>query len=155
VLSAPYEDWTYGTTISIPTVLGTGTFTLGATFGVTTYNRTASVVAGARIFYGAAPIPGAYDEAFVLGLGANSLQTSIGIVAPMDTGASDYGWVWIPTAFGTSPTWYVYPQGGSPQYPGSVIFVQDIDVTFNGVVVPGGLYRTFNNGQGPINMKAA
>jgi hypothetical protein len=152
-LSTPFTSWNYGTLISIPAVLGTEVFTLSAVFGADTKTAVGQTIAGARIYYGASVDPGSYDAAFVTGLGANSLQTSYGIDAQMDTGASNYGFVAIPVPLGTPSNWFVYPNPGSPLYPGGVIQVGSVVVPTNGIDVVYILNRTFNFGLGPINMK--
>ncbi len=153
-LSAPYTSWSYGTPISISTVLGTEVFVLSALFGSDNKTASGQVVAGARIYYGASSDPGTYDAAFAIGLGANNLQTSLGITAQMDTGTLLYGFMVIPVAFGVPSAWFVYPNPGSPLFSGGVIQVGVVTVPTNGVNVDYNVYRTFNFGQGSINMKA-
>lgn len=87
---------TYGSDLS-----ATKTFTLTVSDGENNASATKKISFLNKAYWGSAAIPGEYNSAFVLGLSNSKLTSSKASTYNMTVGAGEYGYLAVPTSFGT------------------------------------------------------
>ena len=87
---------TYSTALS-----ATKTFTLTVSDGENSATSSKKISFLNRAYWGSAAIPGEYNSAFVLGLSNSKLTSSKAATYQMTVGSGEYGYLAVPTSFGT------------------------------------------------------
>lgn len=141
-LSTPFASFSSSHSYVENTVNTSVVFTLHATKGASSANRTVTIEWTTDVFWDVGPV-GTYNAAFVLALAHSNLQTTRAQNITIDaSGASTYFFYALPDSYG-DPTFIIAPAPTTGILPGGMTKVASgISVTINGIPVNYSVWRS-------------
>lgn len=134
---------TYSSDIS-----STKTFTLSISDGENSATSSKKISFLNKAYWGSAAIPSEYNSAFVLGLSKSKLTSSKTATYDMTVGAGEYGYLAVPTSFGTISSCWIGGFEVTLENCGAISFTNASNHTSSYTI-----YKTGQAGLGSISMQ--
>lgn len=121
------------------------TFTLNASDGENSVQKSLSIAFQNKVYWGSASEQGEYNSAFILGLSNKKFATTKKGTYQMTIGSGEYGFIAYPSSFGAIDSWYIGGFDTTVESCGTISFTNA-----SGGVVTYMIFRSGRSGLGSI-----